>query len=304
MDTLELMATPENDRRVPGLVQQEEALRKQSVAKEWSKAERRQFRREEDVAKAELLKREAENFTQILIFKCADGWSKVYNHSGVILSQWLDERLGRKSYELNDDQGYANVKAEYGAVSIPPASLADLIQRLVRAGLSMVDDSRWVMEFDLGERIDHEDMIRMLHENELIIEQTNKLVMPWATIPRLRAAVKQLLELVHTRIHGQRDAVKFTFLADAERSVVMMNRIVIATSRGAMRLDACLKQMALLVEEVYEYVTTMADLKMITAKQYRELVEVTRRVDEEYKRELKRIVVAKSKEVDKKKGAE
>lgn len=173
--------------RVVGEKQVMEAKQKADAAKGLDDATRKMLRHEEDLQKKMLIEREEENFSNLLALKCANGWLKIYNNSAMILSSWLDGRLGRP-YHRADDNGFG-AKAKYGVVSIPPDKVQELIQALDQANVKLSYDDEWVLEFWLGERISQEDMVRMLHEDELIIEKTNKLVMPKETMPNLRAAV-------------------------------------------------------------------------------------------------------------------
>ncbi len=136
----------------------------------------------------------------------------------MIVSVWLDGKLGRP-YERRDDNGYGK-KAEYGVVSIPPDYVTDFIQRLVKVGIALKFDDIWTLEFTLGERISKEDMVRMLHEDELIIDKVNQLIMPREVLPVLRATVKSLLVFVHNQVQNQKGSTREVFLNDVERLAV------------------------------------------------------------------------------------
>ena len=110
-------------------------------------------------------------------------------------------------------------------------------------------------------------MVRMLHEDELLIDKVNQIVMTKTVMPNLRADVKLLLNFVHTQVRNQKDTTKDIFLNDVERRAVEMNRIVIAAGRGRMKVEKCLEELRRMVEEMYEDATTMVDLSLITAKQ-------------------------------------
>ncbi len=287
----------EGDKAV-GPKQQAEAVAKKQRMEMLDRVARQEYRQEEDMAKKAILSLEAGNFSKIYVLKCVDGWMKVFNHSGVILAKYLDGRLGRH-YELNDDKGYGADVAMYGVVSIPPTSVLELVARLVHAGIKLEDDTEWMLTFDLGEKISQEEITRLLHENELIIDKVNQLIMPRAKLPKLRAYVKTLMELVHTRTRDQKSSMKNVFLNDAERVVVEMNKKIIATSRGAKKMDECVMEIFAALETVYENITTMSDLKLITAKQYKELADATTKVYEECQREMKRWQVARVKKAEK-----
>lgn len=272
---------------MPGDKQVKEAEEKSKHAGELNAAEKKLIRQEEDLNKKLLLEREKENFTHIFALKCYNGWLKIYDNSAMILSVWLDGRLGKR-YSYADDNGYGSSRAEYGVISIPPSSVGELIRELARAKIPLRVDDVWVLEFELGERLSKDEMVKMLHENELIIDKVNQLVMPRALLPGLRAVVKTLLEFVHTQVMGQRDSIKDIFLNDVERKAVEMNRMVIATARGNIDVLKCLNGIGGFVEGMYESATTMADLRLITAKQYKSFVDLIKRVEAEQGRALKR----------------
>lgn len=193
----------------PGMKQQEEANAKAEVAKTIARRDRaalKAARREEDTAKKALLEREKENFTKIYALKCYNGWLKICDNSAMIVAKRLDGRLGR-TYEISADGGYG-VKATYGIVSIPPAQVGNFVERLAWAGMPLRFDDVWTLEFELGERVSQEEMVRMLHEDELLIEKANKLVMPRAVLPEIRADIKVLLEFIHVQARNQKSSVK------------------------------------------------------------------------------------------------
>lgn len=278
----------------PGDKQAKEALAKEEVARHLDDATKKVMRQEEDEAKKELLEREKENFTKIFALKCYNGWLKICNNSAMIVSVWLDGKLGR-SYARNDDRGYG-ARAKYGVVSIVPSQVGDFIQRLARAGINLSFDGEVILEFDLGERISQEEMVRMLHEDELLIDKVNQIVMTKTVMPNLRADVKLLLNFVHTQVRNQKDTTKDIFLNDVERRAVEMNRIVIAAGRGRMKVEKCLEELRRMVEEMYEDATTMVDLSLITAKQYKEFVDSIKKVENEQSREMKRMAIKKMEE--------
>ena len=271
---------------VPGETQGQMALEKFKAAKELDKVTTKSVREEEDQNKEWLLEREKENFTNILALKCYNGWLKICDNSAMIVSVWLDGRLGRR-YERKDDRGYGK-HAKYGVVSIPPDQVGDFILRLAKAKIPLSFDGEWVMEFNLGERVSKEDMVRMLHEDELIIDKVNKLVMPGEVLPGLRNAVKMLLVQIHCEIRDQKDSTKEIALNDMEREVISMNKKIIATARGRMEVEMCFECVGRFVEEMFENVTTMSDLRLITAKQYKKLVDLIMGVENEQAREMKR----------------
>ena len=285
------LAAPSLD-LIPGDKQAEEAKAKWNASKVMTEEEKRGIRQEEDGEKELLLERERENFTHIFALKCYNGWYKICDHSAIIVSTWLDGKLGKR-YERRDDAGYgrADTKAQYGVVSIPPTSVAYFIQSLVRNGIKISRDDVWVLEFELGERITKEEMVRMLHEDELLIDKVNKLVMPREAMPGIRSAVKKLLQHVHAEVRSQRDSVKDVFLNDVERQAVEMNMMVIAASRGGMEVDDCLANLVQMTERMYENATTMMDMKLITAKQYKTFVDLTKHVQDEQARLVRRRAV-------------
>ena len=273
----------------PGDKQAKEAEAKMRAAKQMEPATIRTLRQEDDAAKNELLEREKENFTKILALKCYNGWLKICNNSAIIVSTWLDGKLGRP-YERNDDKSYGK-KAKYGVVSILPGQVGDFIQRLARAGIPLSYDGDPVLEFDLGERISQEDMVRMLHEDELLIDRVNQIVMTKNVIPNIRVDVRLLLDAVHMQTRNQKDSLKDIFLNDVERRAVDMNKMVIATTRGRVKIETCLDEIGRFVEDMYENATTMVDLNLISAKQYKEMVDLIKRVEGEQARELRRMAM-------------
>ena len=59
------------------------------------------------------MEREAENYTRILALKCYDGWLKIYDNSAIIVSIWLDGKLG-KTYARR----CTVVKGEFGILEL------------------------------------------------------------------------------------------------------------------------------------------------------------------------------------------
>ena len=277
---------------MPGDKQGSEAVQKSQAAKQLDNMAKKTMRQEEDLNKKKLLEREKENFKNIFALKCYNGWLKLHDNSALIVSTWLDGRLGR-TYNRNDDGGYG-VRAQYGVVSIPPDSVTDFVQRLARAQIKLTYDAEWVLEFELGERVSREEMVRMLHEDELVIDKVNKLVMPKEVLPGLRAATKSLLDNVHAIVRHQRESIKDIFLNDVERLAIDLNKLVIATSRGVVEIEECLEKVGGFTEELYEDATTMVDMKLLSAKQYKEMVDLIKGVEGEQARVIKRRALEKA----------
>lgn len=284
------------DTIIVGDKQQTEALAKADASRGLDDAAKKAARREEDEAKKLLITKESENFTRIYALKCYNGWLKILDHSALIVSVKLDGKLG-KTYNRTDDNGYGGVRAKYGVVSIPPASVADFIVRLHKANIRLVFDDLDILEFELGERVSKEEMVKMIHLDELLIDKTNKLVMPKEMLVNLRASVKELLKFTHVQIHDQRDSVKLMYLDDVERTVISINKLIIATSRGNIKIEKALEEVSRFVEDTYANATTMCDMGLISAGHYKKFVDLIIRVENEVSREVKRMAV---KEFDKK----
>lgn len=275
---------------IVGDKQQTEAMAKKESLGDLDDVAKRAIRQEEDDAKSLLIAKESENFTRIYALKCYNGWLKILDHSALIVSVKLDGKLG-KSYRRCDDNGYGKARAKYGVVSIPPESVGDFIVRLHKAGIPLVSDDLAYLEFELGERIEKEEMIKMIHMDELLIDKTNKLVMPREVLPNLRANVKELLNFTHSELRDHKDSVKEMFLNDVERMVIDINKLIIATARGNIEIKKALTEMQKFVEETYANATTMCDMGIISAGHYRTFVNLVIRVENEVSREIKRMAV-------------
>lgn len=236
--------------------------------------------------KRTLLKMEQENYTKVYVIRCYDGWYKVFGHSALFLAKHLNERVG-KTYNLNYDRDYG-VSDTHGCISIPPNKLAEFKMRMEYAKINLTREWEDGLEYELGERITEEDIVRMQHEDELLAAKANELVMPHVIFPELRAQVRDMAELVHTAINNQSKLSKAAFLYDMERKAVEINRLVIASGRGTIKPDECLTSSIKIVEEIYEYATTMADFLMISPKKYWQMVKKIRLVEEQIKREMKK----------------
>lgn len=286
-----------NGAEVPGLKQQMEANARAKHAKELQLDEQKSklqlARQDEDQERAVHLRREEENFTRVYAVKCYDGWLKVYDNSALILTKWLDGRLGR-GYEMKSGKtDFGKKKARYGKVSIPSNKVGDFVARMVKAGLPLVADEPGYLEFELGERISQEDMIKMMHEDELIIENTNSQVMPHTKTPHLRAEVRTLMDHVYVQTRNQRDSTKDVFMNDVLRRTIKANKLVIAAARGNIELEECLTELGVLLEEMYGDATTMSDLGLVTAKEYANHVKALAQVEAERAREIKRMELAR-----------
>ena len=247
------------------------------------KDERLKYLESDDRVKEKLLKKEASNFTRVYVMKNWDGWYKIYNNSGMIVSKYLDGRLGRR-YEMRPDRGYGK-HADYGAISIPADQVRDFIRGMLVAGLEILSETETEIEFDLKERVDQEEMVRMLHEDELTIAEANKLVMPKEMLKDLRAAMMVLLDLLHVRIRNQNLATKEVMLNEVEQRAIAMNKTIILTIRGVVKREMCMERVRRYAEETYADATTMMDMRLLTAKQYLELVNKIKAVENEVGRE-------------------
>lgn len=236
--------------------------------------------------KRTLLKMEEENYSKLYVIRCYDGWYKIFGHSALFLSKHLNEKIGR-TYNLNVDRDYG-VRDQNGMISIPPDKLEELKMRMNFAKLHLVREWSDGLEYEIGERLTEEDVVRMQHEDELIAARANEIVMPHVIFPELRAQVRDMAELIHSAINRQSKISKAAFLSDMERKAVEMNRLVIASARGGVKPDECLDSCLEMLEEIYEYTTTMADFQMVSVKKYWCMVKKIRAVEDQVKRELKK----------------
>ena len=273
----------------PGDIQQEEATARMQNAGLLTDEQKLMQKQEDDLAKDVLIEREKENFTHILAQKCYNGWLKIYDNSAVIVSTYLSGKLD-KQYERRDDKKYGKSKSEakYGVVSIPPMRVGVFVQALARNNIAISRDDATMMEFELGERIGREDMIRMLHEDELIIEKVNKLVLPKAIVPELRAEAKTLMVYIHNLVRDQLKSTREIFLYGVEERAIDLNKIIIATARGRIEIDECLAEVAIGTERMYEDAKIMSDLGLISAKEYKNLVDAIIGLKNAQAREVKR----------------
>ena len=288
------------ERIVLGDKQKQEALERNRKAHtlkmDVGKEERIEYLQKDEEYKKKLLKKEAMNYTRVYVMKNWDGWLKVYDHSAVIVGKWLDGKLGR-SYHVNEDRGYGEVAA-YGAVSIPPVQVGDFVRAMLNASLKLVNETDDELEFELGERVPQEDMVRMLHESELIDAKANEIVLPKEKLPNLKASTAVLIDLLYSLIREQKSGVKEVFLDDVEQRAVKMNKMVILTARGTIKLGKCLKDVLAAADELHADAKTMRELKLITARQYLELVNRIHDVEMEVKREIKRRKIASERTLD------
>jgi len=241
--------------------------------------------------KMALLEIEKENYSKLYLVKTYDGWYKMFGHSALFLAKHLNDRVG-KNYTLHFDNDYG-VRDKSGSISIPGDKLSEFKLRMKYAKINLVREWDEGLEFEIGERLTEEDVVRMEQEDEHIAAKANELVLPHAIMPELRVQVKDMTRMVHELISNQSKLAKTAFLFDFEKEAVEMNMLVIAMGRGAIEIDICLEKLLEMVEMMYEYATVVADLDLIPPKKFYRVVKKIRSVEDQIKREIKKQTIRK-----------
>lgn len=241
--------------------------------------------------KMALLEIEKENYSKLYLVKTYDGWYKMFGHSALFLAKHLNDRVG-KNYTLHFDNDYG-VRDKSGSISIPGDKLSEFKLRMKYAKINLVREWDEGLEFEIGERLTEEDVVRMEQEDEHIAAKANELVLPHAIMPELRVQVKDMTRMVHELISNQSKLAKTAFLFDFEKEAVEMNMLVIAMGRGAIEIDICLEKLLEMVEMMYEYTTVVADLDLIPPKKFYRVVKKIRSVEDQIKREIKKQTIRK-----------
>lgn len=241
--------------------------------------------------KMALLEIEKENYSKLYLVKTYDGWYKMFGHSALFLAKHLNDRVG-KNYTLHFDNDYG-VRDKSGSISIPGDKLSEFKLRMKYAKINLVREWDEGLEFEIGERLTEEDVVRMEQEDEHIAAKANELVLPHAIMPELRVQVKDMTRMVHELISNQSKLAKTAFLFDFEKEAVEMNMLVIAMGRGAIEIDVCLEKLLEMVEMMYEYITVVADLDLIPPKKFYRVVKKIRSVEDQIKREIKKQTIRK-----------
>lgn len=241
--------------------------------------------------KMALLEIEKENYSKLYLVKTYDGWYKMFGHSALFLAKHLNDRVG-KNYTLHFDNDYG-VRDKSGSISIPGDKLSEFKLRMKYAKINLVREWDEGLEFEIGERLTEEDVVRMEQEDEHIAAKANELVLPHAIMPELRVQVKDMTRMVHELISNQSKLAKTAFLFDFEKEAVEMNMLVIAMGRGAIEIDICLEKLLEMVEMMYEYITVVADLDLIPPKKFYRVVKKIRSVEDQIKREIKKQTIRK-----------
>lgn len=233
--------------------------------------------------KQALLEKEKDNYTKLYLIATPDGWYKLFSHSALFLSHYLKARMG-KAYRLYRDADFG-VQNDIGTVSIRGDKLDEFMKRAEYAHLTLVKKWDGGLEFDIGERLTEEDVAAMIHEDELVIERANSMVLPHAMMPELLARMRELVKTVHEVVRVQSKMSQTAFLSDMERKATRMNMQAIAMARGAIKIDAALELLLDGTEALYEYILTMFDMDMIQPKKYYNVVKKIRSLEEQVKRE-------------------
>ncbi|MBQ8985225.1 hypothetical protein IJ076_01540 [Candidatus Saccharibacteria bacterium] len=251
--------------------------------------------------KRRLLQIEKNNYSKVYVIRSFDGWYKIFGNSALILSRYLMHRVGRQ-YKLHKDNDYM-VRDKIGSISIPENSVGELKMRMESAKLRLAREWEKGLEFELGETISKEDMAQMLHEDEILTEKANQLVVPHAIMPELKMRVVEMVRVVHEVTSNQKALSKIAFLSDMERNAVDIDMMTVALGRRKIEIDTCLEMILEKLETMYEYVTVMSDLEMMTPKKYWEVLKKIRDVESQIMREMKKQAIKKvEKEHEKGKG--
>ena len=241
--------------------------------------------------KRALLELEKDNYSKLYLMKTNEKWYKMFGHSALFLAKHLNDRVG-KNYTLHFDNDYG-VRDKSGSISIPGDKLSEFKLRMKYAKINLVREWGEGLEFEIGERLTEEDVVRMEQEDEHIAAKANELVLPHAIMPELRVQVKDMTRMVHELISNQSKLAKTAFLFDFEKEAVEMNMLVIAMGRGAIEIDICLEKLLEMVEMMYEYATVVADLDLIPPKKFYRVVKKIRSGEDQIKREIEKHTIRK-----------
>lgn len=131
---------------------------------------------------------EKNNYTKLAVLDAGGGWYKMFDHSAVIYACQIAKRLKVKA-ELISDTDY-EITAD-----VPVFLFKDLDkfeERLAKVKIKRSGMEAGAYTFDLGYKVDAADLVMMQHENEILRERANKLVLPSEVHPGLRNELRML----------------------------------------------------------------------------------------------------------------
>ena len=253
--------------------------------------DQRQERKNYFAIKKRALAYEKDNYTEILVIRTPDKikkregyWWKMFGHSAVFYKYWVGERLKHKVRLLPDTDYEARSKE--GCVSINDVNRLKQTLRTLKVYPSKETEKAII--FKLGERVTEQDYALMLHEDEMRLEMTNKLIQPKEHMTELNAKLKDALQLVHECVRKMDGASRETFGAEMERRTVELQILVLRAARGTIDVDYCLERAYDIAEDLYGFVLVLLNLRMLETKRLYVLAEAVVALEKQVKKEKKK----------------
>lgn len=266
-----------------------EAMKENVAKQEW--------RAEHNRRKASLINAEKENYSRLYLLKSNDKWWELFSHSAVFYAFYIGKMLKNRP-RIVEDKDYSGNGSKIGRVAI--GSLKDFVDSMKALGLKQARDDEVLKVWELGKRFSQEEFLELLHEDEVMVDRANNIARVKDVMPDLRAEARAFLVELHSQIRNQDQAVKIAFLGEVERVAVRLNRNVVAVSRGTMTRRECLTAVGADLVILYEYMTVMNDMGLLYSDKYYDLVLRLKQLEDQMKRDLKKVAVEEAEKEAKK----
>lgn len=174
---------------------------------------------------------EKRNFTE-LIFILGNGkekWFKAFGHSAVIFEHRIAPMINSKALRKEDKDYNLNVHSKEGVISFK--SLKDLGTKLksVNIYLDRAEDNIFV--FKLPFRVSQIEYNEYIGQDQLIVENANKIIVPELIMPKLYDELKKLRDLALSAVRRMDGSLRQTFGAEFESKTRIMVRDYVIASR-------------------------------------------------------------------------
>ncbi|MBR0488439.1 hypothetical protein IJJ39_02070 [Candidatus Saccharibacteria bacterium] len=211
------------------------------------------------------MNQEKENYSKIFLVKMIDDkWWKAFDHSAILYKYVVCASLKNKARVL-PDKDYS-FRSKIGCVSFQAQSLESLTEKMDVVGYKLVKSTPVIKIYDLGMKVSPEDFEEMVHRDEILLERTNKLILPEERVTDLLARAREVNKAIHEATRKVDAVSRVSYCARMDE---LSGRLIIdatRASRGTLDFGIFLKRVADILEELHGYTVIMTNLLLVEPK--------------------------------------
>lgn len=206
-----------------------------------------------------LLKWEEDNYTMLGVLVGPNGMHKMFDHSAIIYVCKVSKAIGAPSARLILD-------SDYDAPTDKPVCLLPnfgQVEKMLVANGMKEKKTEGKIVFELGYRVDAADLIELQKEEESLLDNANRLVLPVKIYPRLRTELEKSAKLIcelNRKMSGDLREVVGNKMATTAISLCTM---FVEAANAHIDMKKYLKDARVKVSELSGETVTLMNLRLI-----------------------------------------